>query len=129
MWGGTRSERTRRGGAGQESIYVNRKSGTDSASAYLSKFVPAQRVTPETRVAFLRSLRMLSLWGAERAFLLRRQLSKLHRPGQFAALVAGTGRKIAVTDAARMLAVTEMFPHELSSLLMGEALRPDVPTP
>ena len=72
---------------------------------------------------------MLSLWGAERAFLLRRQLSKLHRPGQFAALVAGTGPKIAVTDAARMLAVTEMFPHELSSLLMGEALRPDVPTP
>ena len=78
---------------------------------------------------FLTITAMLSLWGAERAFLLRRQLSKLHRPGQFAALVAGTGRKIAVTDAARMLAATEMFPHELSSLLMGEALRPDVPTP
>ena len=75
---------------------------------------------------FLRSLCMLSLWGAERAFVLRRQLSKLHRPSQFAALVAGTGLKIAVTDAARMLAATEKFPHELSSLLMGESLRPDV---
>ena len=70
--------------------------------------------------------RMLSLCGAERAFLLRRQLSKLHRPGQFAALVAGTGLNIAVTDAARMLAATEKAPHELSALLTAAPLLPDV---
>ena len=69
---------------------------------------------------------MLSLWGAERAFLLRRQLSKLHRPNQFAALVAGTGLNIVVTDAARMLAATEKPPHELSSLLMAKPLLRDV---
>ena len=69
---------------------------------------------------------MLSLCGAERAFLLRRQLSKLHRPGQFAALVAGTGLNIAVTDAARMLAATEKAPHELSALLTAAPLLPDV---
>ena len=72
------------------------------------------------------TLRMLSLWGAERAFLLRRQLSKLHRPNQFAALVAGTGLNIVVTDAARMLAATEKPPHELSSLLMAKPLLRDV---
>ena len=70
--------------------------------------------------------RMLSLWGAERAFLLRRQLSKLHRPNQFAALVAGTGLNIVVTDAARTLAATEKPPHELSSLLMAKPLLRDV---
>ena len=76
---------------------------------------------------------MLTTWGAERALLLRRQLSKLHRPGQFAAVVGGTvgqassqhGRSIVVTGAARMLAATE-HPHELSSLLMAEAVLPDV---
>lgn len=72
------------------------------------------------------ALRMLSSWGAERAFLLRRQLSKVHRPGQFAALVAGTGLSIVVTDAARMLAATEKPPHELSSLLMAKPLLRDV---
>ena len=68
---------------------------------------------------------MLSPWGAERAFLLRRQLSKLHRPAQFAALVAGTGLNIVVTDAARMLAASKKPPHELSALLMAEAVLPD----
>ena len=92
--------------------------------------MPAQRVVLKAdERGFSRSLRMLSLWGAERALSLRRQLSKLHRPGQFAALVAGTDPKIAVTDAARMLAATEKYPHELSALLTAESLRPDVPTP
>ena len=68
---------------------------------------------------------MLTTWGAERALLLRRQLSKLHQPRQFAAVVGGTGRSIVVTGAARMLAATE-HPHELSSLLMAEAVLPDV---